>query len=152
MCCMGLPLMLMAWIVIRWIIDLNFLVLQFEIIKSVYVVKFFFNFKRMWRLERLGPFTIKNQYKCWLCLKLHWSHFTMLLKSFVIYKTFVDMLLSRTLKLECAFCYSNIHQMFSNFLWALIYFIRKATCVYIFKCIYVLNHWTNVVNFDFERP
>jgi hypothetical protein len=58
----------------------------------------------------------------------------MLLKSFCHIES-VDRVLLRTLKFECAFCYSNIHQMFSNILWALIYFIRKATCVYIFKCI-----------------
>jgi len=58
----------------------------------------------------------------------------MLLQSFVIHKALVDKVLSRTLKFECVFCYSNLHQMFSNLLWALIYFIRKATCVYIFKC------------------
>jgi hypothetical protein len=47
----------------------------------------------------------------------------------------VDMVLLRTLKFERAFCYSNVHQMFSNLLWALIYFIRRPTCVYILKCI-----------------
>jgi hypothetical protein len=90
-----------------------------------------------------------------LCLCVHeigiqwiWTHFTMLLESFVIYKSFVDMVFLRILKFECAFYYSNIHQMFSNFLWALIYLKRRATCVYIFKCIYVLDPWMDVVNFD----
>jgi hypothetical protein len=59
----------------------------------------------------------------------------MLLKSFVIHKTLVDKILLKTIKFERVFCYSNVHQMFSILLWALIYFIRKATCVYIFKCI-----------------
>ncbi len=59
----------------------------------------------------------------------------MLLKSFVIHKTLVDKVLTKILKFECVLCYSNVHQMFSNLLWALIYFIRRATCVYIFKYI-----------------
>jgi hypothetical protein len=59
----------------------------------------------------------------------------MLLESFIIHKTFVDMVFLRILKFECAFCYSNVHQMFLNLLWALVHFIRRATCVYIFKCI-----------------
>jgi hypothetical protein len=58
----------------------------------------------------------------------------MLLKSFVIHKTFVDRVFLGIIKFEHAFCYSNVHQMFSILLWALIYFIRKAICVYIFKC------------------
>jgi hypothetical protein len=58
----------------------------------------------------------------------------MLLESFVILKTFVDKILLRILKFERVFWYSNIHQMFSNLLWALIYFIRRTTCVYILKC------------------
>jgi hypothetical protein len=52
----------------------------------------------------------------------------MLLESF-------DRVLLRTLKIELAFYYLNIHQMFSNLLWALKYFIRRATYVYIFKCV-----------------
>ncbi len=63
-----------------------------------------------------------------------WSHLIMLLELFVIHKTLVDKVFLRTIKFECFFCYSNIHQIFSNLLWALIYFIRRATCVYIFKC------------------
>jgi hypothetical protein len=59
----------------------------------------------------------------------------MLLKSFVIHKTFVGRVILNTLKFEHVFCYSNVHQIFSNLLWALIYFIRRATCVYMFKCI-----------------
>jgi hypothetical protein len=58
----------------------------------------------------------------------------MLLESFVIHKTLVNKVLLRTLKFEHVFCYSNLHKMFSNLLWALLYFIRRATCVYIFKC------------------
>jgi hypothetical protein len=58
----------------------------------------------------------------------------MLLESFVIHKTLVDKVFLRTSKFECVFYYSNLHQMFSNLLWALIYFIRKATRVYILKC------------------
>jgi len=64
-----------------------------------------------------------------------WSHFIMVLKSFVIHKALVDMVLLKTTKFECVFYYSNVHQMFSILLWALIHFIRRATCVYIFKCI-----------------
>lgn len=60
MYCIGLPIMLMIGIVIRWITDLNFLGLQFEIAKSVYVVKLSFYVKRIWKLERLGPFTINR--------------------------------------------------------------------------------------------
>jgi hypothetical protein len=56
----------------------------------------------------------------------------MLLKSFVIHKTLVDMIILKVIKIEYDFCYSNIHKMFSILLWALIYFIRRATCVYIF--------------------
>jgi hypothetical protein len=52
-----------------------------------------------------------------------------------MHKVIVDKVLLRTLKFESAFCYANVHQMFSNLLWALIYFIRRATCVYIPKCI-----------------
>jgi hypothetical protein len=62
------------------------------------------------------------------------EYFIMLLKSFVIHKALVDKVFLRTLKFEHVFCYSNLHQMFSNLLWALIYFIKRATCVYIFKC------------------
>jgi hypothetical protein len=76
------------------------------------------------------------------CLCVHeigiwwiWNHFIMLLESFVIHKALVGRVLLRTLKFEHVFCYSNIHQIFSNLFWVLIYFIRKATCVYIFKCI-----------------
>jgi len=58
----------------------------------------------------------------------------MLLESFIIHKTLVDRVFLRIIKFECVFCYSNIHQMFSILLWALIYFMRRATCVYIFKC------------------
>jgi hypothetical protein len=58
----------------------------------------------------------------------------MLLESFVIHKALVDKVLLRTLKFERVFYYSNLHQMFSNLLWALIYFIRRATCVYISRC------------------
>jgi hypothetical protein len=58
----------------------------------------------------------------------------MLLESFFIHKALVDKVFLKILKFECVFCYSNFHQMFSNLLWALIYFIRRATCVYIFKC------------------
>jgi len=58
----------------------------------------------------------------------------MLLESFVIHKSLVDKVLLRTQKIELVFCYSNFHQTFSNLLWALIYFIRRATWVYIFKC------------------
>jgi hypothetical protein len=57
----------------------------------------------------------------------------MLLESFVIHKTLVNKVFLRTLNFERVFCYSNFHQMFSNLLWVLIYFIRRATCVYIFK-------------------
>jgi len=53
------------------------------------------------------------------CLFIHeidivkiWSHFMMLLESFVIYKTLVDKVLLRTIKFDCTFCYSNVHQMF----------------------------------------
>jgi hypothetical protein len=56
----------------------------------------------------------------------------MLLEFFIIHKALVDKVLLRTLKFECVFYYSNLHQLFSNLLWALIYFIQKATCVYIF--------------------
>jgi hypothetical protein len=56
----------------------------------------------------------------------------MLLESFVIHKTLVDKIFFLTIKIEYVFCYSNVHQMFSILLWALIYFIRRATCVYIF--------------------
>jgi hypothetical protein len=59
----------------------------------------------------------------------------MLLEFFVIHKTLVDKDLLRTIKFEHDFCYSNVHQMFSILSWALIYFIRRATCVYILKCI-----------------
>jgi len=59
----------------------------------------------------------------------------MLLKSFVIDKVIFDKVFLRSLKFERAFCYSNVHQMFSNLFWALIYFIRRAMCVYISKCI-----------------
>jgi hypothetical protein len=56
----------------------------------------------------------------------------MLLESFIIHKTLVDKVLLNILKFESVFCYPNFHQMFSNLLWALMYFIRRATCVYIF--------------------
>jgi hypothetical protein len=62
------------------------------------------------------------------------NHFIMLLKSFVIHKALVDKVRLKTIKYECAFCYSTFHQMFSILLWALINFIWKATCFYIFKC------------------
>jgi hypothetical protein len=57
MYCIGLPIMLMIGIVIRWIIDLNFLGLQFEI---CICCQTFFDVKRTWKLERLGPFTINR--------------------------------------------------------------------------------------------
>jgi len=63
-----------------------------------------------------------------------WSHFIMLLESFVIHRTLVDKVLLRTIKFERDFCSSSIHQIFSILLWALMYFIRRATCVYLFKC------------------
>jgi hypothetical protein len=62
----------------------------------------------------------------------------MLSESFVIHKALVDKVFLRTLKFELVFCYSNLHKMFSNLLWALIYFIRRATCV-IFLNVHVLN-------------
>jgi len=62
----------------------------------------------------------------------------MLLKSFVIHKTLVDKVFLRTLKFEHAFCYSNLHKMFSNLLWGLIYFVRTTTCV-LFLNAHVLN-------------
>jgi hypothetical protein len=78
------------------------------------------------------------------CLFIHeidilqiWSHFIMLLEPFVIHKTLVDRVLLKIIQFERTFCYSNVHQMFSILLQALIYFIRKATCVYISKCIYI---------------
>jgi hypothetical protein len=58
----------------------------------------------------------------------------MLLESFVIHKALVDKVFLRTIKFERDFYYSNVHQIFSILLWALIYFIKRATCVYIFKC------------------
>jgi hypothetical protein len=58
----------------------------------------------------------------------------MLLESFVIHKALVNKVLLKTLIFERVFCYSNLYQMFSNVLWVLMYFIRKATCVYILKC------------------
>jgi hypothetical protein len=61
-----------------------------------------------------------------------------MLLSFVIHKILVDKVLLRTLKFERVFCYLNFHQMFSNLLWALIYFIRRATCV-LFLNAHVLN-------------
>jgi hypothetical protein len=62
----------------------------------------------------------------------------MLLESFVIHKKIVNKVLLKILKFERAFYYSNLYQMFSNLLWALIYFIRKATFVYILNA-HVLN-------------
>jgi hypothetical protein len=62
----------------------------------------------------------------------------MLLESFVIHKTLVDKVFLRTLKFEHVFCYSNLHQMFSNLLWGLIYFVRRTTCV-LKKNAYVLD-------------
>jgi hypothetical protein len=62
----------------------------------------------------------------------------MLLESFVIHKTLVDMVLLKIIKFERVSSYSNVHQMFSILLWALIYFIKRATCVYIFNA-HVLN-------------
>jgi hypothetical protein len=56
----------------------------------------------------------------------------MLLESFVMHKALVNKVFLRILKFERVFCYSNLHQMFSNLLWVLIYFIRRATCIYIF--------------------
>jgi hypothetical protein len=56
----------------------------------------------------------------------------MLLRSFVIHKAIVDKIILKTQNIEYVFCYSNIHQMFSILLWALIYFIRRTTGVYIF--------------------
>jgi len=56
-----------------------------------------------------------------------------MLLSFVIHKTLDDKVFLRTIKFERVFCYPNVHQMFSILSWALIYFIRRATCVYIFK-------------------
>lgn len=46
-------------------------------------------------------------------------------------------LFSRLKKFECIFCCSNLHQMSTNVLWTLIYFIRKATCVNPFRCTYI---------------
>ncbi len=87
-----------------------------------------------------SPLIIFNElfiHNLYLCFGVHeigllwiWSHFTMLLKSFVIHKALVDKVLLRTLKFECVFCYSNLHQMFSNLSWVIIYFIRRATCLY----------------------
>jgi hypothetical protein len=65
----------------------------------------------------------------------------MLLQSFVIHKTFVDKVPLRIIKFECVFCYSNVHQMFSILLWDLIYFIKRAKCVYSFK-------WTCIESFE----
>jgi hypothetical protein len=55
----------------------------------------------------------------------------MLLECFVAHKTLVDKVLLRILRFEHAFCYSNLHKMFSNLLCILIYFMRRVTCVYI---------------------
>jgi len=71
---------------------------------------------------------------CWIMHEIDilqmWSHFIMLLESFIIHKALVDRVFLRTIKFECDFCYLNIHQIFPLLLWALIYFIRSATCLY----------------------
>jgi hypothetical protein len=55
----------------------------------------------------------------------------MLSESFVIHKALVDKVILRILKFECVFCYSNLHQMFSNLLQALIYIHKKGNmCLY----------------------
>jgi len=62
----------------------------------------------------------------------------MLLKFFVICKALVEWVYFQDFKiLNVFFCYSNLHQMFSNVLWTLIYFIRRATCVDPFRCTYI---------------
>jgi hypothetical protein len=43
-------------------------------------------------------------------MKLKSFHY--ILKSFVIYKTLVDIVFFNTFKIECDFCYSNFQQMF----------------------------------------
>jgi hypothetical protein len=56
--------------------------------------------------------------------------------SFIIHKTFVDIMFFNTINIECVFRYLNIHQMFSKLFWIITYFIRRATCVYPFRCMY----------------
>jgi len=91
-----------------------------------------------------SPIIIYNElfvYILGFCLFIHeidilqiWNHFIMLLKSFIIHKILVDKVFLRTVKFEHDFCYPNVHEIFSILLWALTYFKRRATCVYIFKC------------------
>jgi hypothetical protein len=102
-----------------------------------------------------------SQYNCSLCLKLHLYYFEKSLLIWIICPSFEILFVclwswnpmnlesfhyvikilchtqsvERILKFERVFYYSNIRQMLSNLLWALIYFIRRATRVYIFKCI-----------------
>jgi hypothetical protein len=93
------------------------------------------------------------------CLFIHetdilkiWSHFIMLLESFVIHKTLVDKVFWKIIKFERAFCYSNVHQIFSILLMGFNILHKKCH-----MCLYFLMHmycilWTNVVNFDSESP
>jgi len=80
-----------------------------------------------------------------------WSHLNMLLESFVIQNTCWHNVFKHHSNWTC-FHYFNLHQMFSNLLRAIKYFIKRATCAYIsctcirsFKCIYY-----DVVDFDFK--
>jgi hypothetical protein len=77
----------------------------------------------------------------------------MLLESFVIHKALVDKVLLRILKFEHAFCYSNLHQMFSILLWALtlLEILSFATNHYAtsMQLVIVCNYLGNVCNYKF---
>jgi hypothetical protein len=87
-----------------------------------------------------------------ICFKImfiySWSYHPMNLKSFhCVTKVLLHMqrscwhVLQIVIKYECTFCYSNLHQMLSNFVWALIYFTKRGPCVQpfknIFTCLYL---------------
>jgi hypothetical protein len=50
-----------------------------------------------------------------------------------MHKTCVEYWFGSASKYEDIFCNLKFHKMFSNLLWALIYFTRRATCVEPFK-------------------
>jgi hypothetical protein len=53
-------------------------------------------------------------------------------------------------KIKCALKYSNLHQVLSNLLWVLTYFITRVPYVDTFRYTFILDHILDVADFDFE--
>jgi hypothetical protein len=68
----------------------------------------------------------------WTPMNLESFHYV--IRVLIIHKALVNNILLKILKFEHVFCYSNLHQMFTNLLWALIYFIEGLHVFIFFEC------------------